>query len=121
MRILLDHCIDWRLKRLLPSHDVKSAHEMGWSELQNGKLLAAAAPLFDVMLTVDRNIKSQQNLATLPIAIVVLVARSNRTEDLVPLIPAFERLLPSLALGQLIEVDFAGNATTIAQGRNRTT
>ncbi len=66
---------------------------MGWDALKNGKLIAAAAPLFDVILTVDQNLKHQQNIQSLPIAIVVLIASSNRISDLRQLLPAVERCL----------------------------
>lgn len=105
MHILLDHCIDWRLARSLSGHAVKSAREMGWETLRNGDLLAAAAAAhFDVMLTVDRNLKHEQNLAALPLAVVVLVARSNRLADLVPLVPDVERALAVLVPKTLVEV-----------------
>lgn len=39
MRVLLDECVDWRLLRDLTGHDVKTARQMGWSELKNGHLL----------------------------------------------------------------------------------
>ena len=51
---------------------------MKWTSLGNGALLEQAATAFDVLLTADQNIEFQQNLATLPIAVVVLVADSNR-------------------------------------------
>jgi hypothetical protein len=36
---------------------------MGWAEFTNGKLLSAAEEAgFDVMVTVDQNIRYQQNL-----------------------------------------------------------
>jgi hypothetical protein len=117
MKILLDHCIDWRLKRFLPTHDVKTAEEMGWHALKNGKLLATAAPLFDLILTVDQNIKHQQSLNQLPIAIVVLISRSNRIDDLQLLLPPFERSLASLKPGALIEIDALQNITIIASGQ----
>jgi len=117
MKLLLDHCIDWRLKRALPSHEVRSARDMGWEDLQNGKLLAAAAPIFGALLTVDKNIKNEQSLATLPVAVIVLVAKSNRTEDLLPLIPAVESSIVSLKVGQLIEIDING-VTVVASGRD---
>ncbi len=117
MRILLDHCVDWRLKRFLPTHNVKSAQEMGWDTLKNGKLLTMAAPLFDAILTVDQNIKHEQNLNRLPIAVVVLIAPSNRTSDLQKLLPALERSLPSLKAGALIEIDAVQNVTIITSGR----
>lgn len=84
MRILLDHCIDWRLARSLTGHDVKSVRDMGWETLRNGDLLAAAASGFDCVLTVDRNIKYQQDPTTLPVAVIVLITKSNRLPDLVP-------------------------------------
>jgi hypothetical protein len=79
MKILLDHCIDWRLSRSLPSHEIKTTGEMGWEKLKNGKLLAAAAGgKFNVLLTVDQIIKAEQNLSTLPVSVVVLIAFSTR-------------------------------------------
>ena len=50
------------------------------------------------MLTADRNIEFQQNLGTLPVAVVILIAPSNRLESLEPLMPellaALEQLNP---------------------------
>lgn len=108
MKILVDHCIDWRIKRSLSAHDVKSAQEMGWDELKNGKLLAAAGASFDILLTVDRNIKSEQNLSKLPITVLVLIAKSNRLVDLLVLIPSVETALQECKRGQLIEVSEDG-------------
>ena len=107
MRILLDHNLDWRLKRLLSDHEVRSTKEMGWERLTNGQLLSQAESQFDVVLTVDRNIKHQQNLAGRQIAIVVLLSTSNTRAALAPLMPQVEALLPSLEAGQLYEVSLA--------------
>jgi len=54
-----------------------------------------AAAKFDVFLTTDQNIEFQQNLATLPIAILTVVAKSNRMKDIEPLVP---EILKSLNL-----------------------
>jgi len=59
---------------------------MGWNTIKNGELLALASREFDVFVTVDRNLSFQQHLAMLPIAIVVLHARTNRLADLRPLV-----------------------------------
>jgi len=48
-------------------------------------------------LTADRNLASQQDLSAFDIAIVVLVARSNRLEDLRALVPRLLEVLPSAA------------------------
>jgi hypothetical protein len=74
MKVLLDECVDWRLSRELHGHDVKTARQMGWATLRNGELLALAAKDFDVFVTVDRKLPSQQNLSALAIAVVVLRA-----------------------------------------------
>ncbi len=104
MRILLDHCIDWRLARSLVNHQVKTARDMGWEQLKNGQLLAQAAIHFDVVITVDRNMKQQQNLATLPVAVLVLIAKSNKLSDLLSLVPAAGEALSHLKPRSLVEI-----------------
>lgn len=95
MRVLLDECVDWRLSRDISSHDVKTAHRMGWATIKNGELLARAAEYFDVFVTVDRNLAFQQNVAALAIAAIVLSAKSNRLADIKPLVP---RLLVAIEM-----------------------
>ncbi|MHB1097241.1 MAG: hypothetical protein ACYC3F_13830 [Gemmatimonadaceae bacterium] len=61
----------------LPAHAVETAFERGWATLTNGELLAAAeAAGFDVLVTTDRNLRYQQNLAGRSIALVVLSTTS---------------------------------------------
>ena len=88
MKLYLDECIDRGLARHFVGHEVRTARQMRWTSVQNGALLSRAAAQFDVFITVDRNLAFQQNLATLPIPVVVLRARTNRLADLVPLVPA---------------------------------
>ena len=94
MRVLLDECLPRRLKRELVGHDARTAPEMGWAGKVNGELLALAIGQFDVSLTADRNLSHQQDVSAFDIAVVVLVAQSNRIDDLRPLAP---RLLEMLA------------------------
>lgn len=101
MRILLDENLNWRLERFLPGHEVKSVPRLGWAGLKNGKLLARAQKDFDVLITMDGSMASQQNLARLRLAIVALRARSNRLEDTSPLIP---KVLPTLKPGKVVRV-----------------
>jgi hypothetical protein len=95
VRVLLDECIDWRLARDIIGHDVKTAHQMGWTAIKNGALLALASEDFDVFVTVDRNLSFQQNVDHLPIPVVVLHARTNRLSDLKPLVADLLRALAS--------------------------
>ena len=62
----------------------------------NGKLLALAATRFDVFLTMDGNLEFQQNLSTLPVAVLVVEAVSNRMEHLIPLVPNILQALSHL-------------------------
>ena len=76
---------------------------MGWSAFENGELLRRAAELFDVLLTADQNLQFQQNLDALPL--VVLAARTNRLEDLQPLIHELLAQLGSLRTRTLLRID----------------
>src|SRR5947209_16425819 len=89
MRILLDECVPRRFQNELPGHDVRTVHEMGWSGKKNGELLQLlAAQGFEVLLTVDQNLRHQQNLQAAGVAVIVLVAATNRLVDLLPLMPS---------------------------------
>ena len=96
MRLLLEESVPSRLRRALPTHSVRTVVEMGWSGIKNGKLLALAATDFDAFVTVDKNLPYQQNLTTLPIAVVVLDTSSIELPALLPLVQALELRLSSL-------------------------
>jgi predicted nuclease of predicted toxin-antitoxin system len=100
VKILLDECIDRKLARELKGHSVKTVPKMGWASIKNGRLLALAEKEFDVFLTVDRNLASQQHIPKFNIAVLVLAARSNRLTDLKPLAPKILSALPGLKPGE---------------------
>lgn len=81
---------------------------MGWAGVKNGALLSLMAGKFDVFLTSDQNIPYQQNTTTLPVALVILVAKSNRLDALEPLVPKVLGILPSLQSGSITTVDRSG-------------
>ncbi|HEY2585826.1 MAG TPA: hypothetical protein VGI81_08685, partial [Tepidisphaeraceae bacterium] len=49
---------------------------------------------FDAVITNDRGLEYQQNIGTLPVAVVVLLAKANTVEAIRPICP---QLLPALA------------------------
>jgi hypothetical protein len=109
MKLLLDHCVNRRLVNRFAGHEVKTAAAMGWEELRNGQLLAtAAAHQFHVLISTDKGLRHEQGLKKLPLAVVVMRANSNRLVDLLPLIPLVERVLPTLDVIQLVEIDATG-------------
>jgi hypothetical protein len=99
VKVLLDECIDWRLSRDIVGHEVKTARQMGWSAIKNGELLALASDHFEVFVTVDRNLSFQQNLGSLPIAVIVLQARTNRLAELRPHVPSLLAAIESAKPG----------------------
>ena len=73
MRVLFDQATPVPIRPYLEGHDVRTAVQQGWDTLKNGELLSAAeAAGFDVILTTDKNMRYQQNLAGRKIAVVVL-------------------------------------------------
>ena len=73
MLILFDHGTPAPLQSFLTGHTVKKTQDLGWDTFNNGELLRTAeAAAFEVFLTIDKNIRYQQNLARRVIAIVVL-------------------------------------------------
>jgi hypothetical protein len=73
MKILFDQGTPAPLRNHLPGHEIKTAFECGWQELENGDLLSSAeAGGFEVLVTTDQNLRYQQNMAARRIAIVVI-------------------------------------------------
>lgn len=104
MRILIDECVDQRLRLEFDQHDCQTAAYAGLAGLNNGALLTAAEDAgFDVMITTDQEIQFQQNLLNRRIAVIVLRAPTNRLADLKPLIPealsALSAITPGMVLG----------------------
>lgn len=97
MRVLLDESLPRDLASLITGHEVTTVRAAGWSGIKNGKLLALAAGSDDVFfVTADRKLEYQQNLATLPVAVVVLFVARTRVQAIAPLIPELLRLLNHL-------------------------
>ena len=72
-RILLDENSPVGLRRLLPAHEVEHVARLGWDGIANGALVAAAEQEgFAVLITADRNLRYQQNLAGRRIALLIL-------------------------------------------------
>jgi len=73
MLIIFDQGTPLPIRPYLDSHTVFTAAQQGWETLKNGDLLTKAEQAgFDILLTTDKNIRYQQNLAGRKIAIVVL-------------------------------------------------
>lgn len=103
--MLLDENVPKRLLRYLPPDvEATTVARHGWSGKKNGELLEAAQPEFDVLLTTDRGLPHQQNIPRFDLAVVILQARSNSFEALIPLMQQVSALLPSADPGRVYRI-----------------
>ena len=78
---------------------------MGWAGTKNGALLKRMlSERFTILLTTDQNLRYEQNLKQAGVAVVVLVAPSNRMTDLVPLMAGAREIIDKIAPGEIIEI-----------------
>ena len=106
MKILLDECVDQKLRLMFAEHDCQTAAYAKLAGLKNGVLLAAAeAADFEILITTDQEIPYQQNLDGRRISILILCAPTNRLADLKCLVPAALVSLHSIQPGQVIRLN----------------
>ena len=100
MKILLDENIPAKLKLDFgEEHETKTVRDMKWLGKKNGELLGLAAfNGFDIFITLDKNLKNQQNLEKVQIKFIVLVATDNKHQTLQPYI---EKIKSILMLGEI--------------------
>ncbi len=105
MKVLIDECAPRALKYSLAAHghECRTVQEAGWSGKQNGDLWALAGTEFDVLVTLDTNLRYQQNLTGRRIAILVLLGRSNRLSHLSRYFPACVEALETIKPGDIIQ------------------
>ncbi len=105
MKILIDECVPRKFKRSFPAHECQTVPEAGLAGKDNGELLSVAENRgFEVFLTIDKGLEYEQNLAGRAIAILILHAKSNQIDDLLPHVPACLASLRSIKAGQLVRV-----------------
>ena len=106
MKVLVDECAPRALKTFLTKHGHESltVQEAGWAGKQNGELLKLAEADFDALVTVDTNLRYQQNMEGRNIAIVILQSSSNRLEHIRQYFPACVLALERIKPGEIVQV-----------------
>lgn len=103
MKVLFDHNVPRRLRQSLPEHSIDTAREKGWAEVSNGNLLIEAeGDGYDILITADRNMSYQQNIARRQVGVVVLL--SNRWPDVQLRVEAIRNALEEVQPGEVREV-----------------
>jgi uncharacterized protein DUF5615 len=105
VRVLLDESLPRQLAEELNDLEVHSVTSQRWSGLSNGLLIQRALSAgFTVLLTADQNIPHQQNIAASGLSVIILVARTNRIQDLRHLVPPIRQALAVIEPGQVIRL-----------------
>ena len=102
MRILIDECVPRKVKASFPMHECRTVQEAGFGGKQNGELLTLAEGQFDVLLTVDKGIRYQQNLSGRSVAVLIVRATSNDIDDIIPHVPDCLVALNSIQPGDVV-------------------
>jgi hypothetical protein len=111
VRVLIDECLPRHLKTLLADdHVVETVPGAGWSGIKNGALLRRADPLYDVLVTADRNIYYQQRFDELKIALVVLP--TNKLRELREAVEPLKATLSRIQAGMHVVMDLPPPAST---------
>lgn len=117
-RVLLDENVPRQLRARLAglSADlaVTSVNDpaLSWKGIRNGDLLARMTGRFDVLVTADRSLRSQQKLDGRPFAVVVLP--TNDRAELLALAPAIARAVGLASPGQALTVERNGTIRRLA-------
>ena len=106
MKLLLDESAPRRLASFFPDRfEVRTVQQMGWAGSGNGDLLRLAADhKFDALVTVDQGIEYEQNLDSLPVPVVIMIAARNRLQQLQPLVPGVVAVLSGDLQGRIYRV-----------------
>ena len=104
MRVLLDENLPHDLIVELAGYEVVTVQGLGWAGIENGELLRRAASHVAAFLTMDRALEHQHDLQALPFGVVIVRARSNRVQDLRPLLGAIREALARIGSGKIERV-----------------
>ncbi len=105
VRVLLDESIPEKLcLEFSDSLEVETVRYRGWAGVKNGALLRAAEVDFDVLVTVDKGLRHQQNVGVRDLAVVVLDVGGTTFDDLLPLVPATEAAVGAAESGAVVVV-----------------
>lgn len=105
MKILLDENLPKQLKTEFgPDYDVKTVRDMGWLGKKNGELLRHIVfNGFDFFVTIDKNLRYQQNLDHIELKIFLLLAINNRRETLQALVEKIKGMIKKGNLQKILK------------------
>ena len=106
MKILLDENLPKQLKADFGAeYDVKTVRDMGWLGKKNGELLGLIVfNGFDFFVTIDKNLRYQQNLDRIDLKIFLLLAINNRRDTLQTLVEKIKDKIKEGSMQKINEI-----------------
>jgi len=106
-KVLLDENLPLKLKyRLQDVCEIYTVNDKGWNALENGDLInAMQSDGFDYLLTSDKNLQYQQNLAKYSMSFIVLNVPNNNYETILPLVPKIKAVLTDNTQKKLVVIE----------------
>lgn len=102
MNVLLDEGVPRVIQQRLATLHIATVEEMGWRGITNGSLLDLMSGRFDLLITADKNLRYQQNLAKRQLSLVILP--SNQIPLVIKLLAQIEEAVRHILPGQFIEI-----------------
>jgi predicted nuclease of predicted toxin-antitoxin system len=102
--ILFDENLPRQLRRDLAEFTIRTVQEEGWGSFKNGQLLRRAETMFEVLVTADRRMQFQQNLASFSIGVVVIVTPRLRLQTLRTVIEPLRAAIASVQPGEIVTI-----------------
>ena len=105
MKVLLDECLPLDFRHSFHDYEAHTAEWAGFKGKKNGELLRDAELAgYDVLVTVDQGVVYQQNLVGRKLSIVLIKAKTNQLEDLLPLYDVVSKAIDAIRPGQVVSV-----------------
>lgn len=102
MTILLDEGVPRIIQKRLPHLRIFTVEEMGWRSIKNGKLLDLMEGKFRILVTTDKNLRYQQNVAERQISLIILP--TNQIPLVIMLLPRIEEAFATIHPGEVTEI-----------------
>ena len=104
-RVLFDENLPRQLRRKLSEFSIRTVQEEGWGSFKNGQLLRRAEKTFEVLVTADRRMQFQQNLASFSIGIVVIRTPRLRLQTLLTVVEELRDAIATVKPSELRIID----------------
>lgn len=106
LRVLFDKNVPYPLRRYLVGCNVITAEEEGWGQISNGELISRAEEAgYQLLLTCDQNVRTQQDISQRKISILVL--GSNIWPSVEAKIPEINGALRTISPGSVAFIEIA--------------